>query len=102
MRIAEQSTGFLYMVSVTGITGERRELPEELLDRVAWLRERTPLPICVGFGISYAGAGKASRQRSGWRHRWLGIVRWIAKAAELGEAKCVEQISEFVRELHKA
>ena len=52
LRIAEQSSGFLYFVSVTGITGERTELPPDLVDRVAWLRERTLLPICIGFGIS--------------------------------------------------
>lgn len=52
LRIAESSSGFIYFVSVTGITGERNELPADLLDRVAWLRERTELPICIGFGIS--------------------------------------------------
>ncbi len=52
LRIAQLSTGFLYVVSVTGITGERRELPPELLENVAWLREQTDLPICIGFGIS--------------------------------------------------
>lgn len=52
LRIAESSTGFIYFVSVTGITGERNELPEELLEKVGWLRERTELPICIGFGIS--------------------------------------------------
>lgn len=52
LRIAEQSTGFLYFVSVTGITGERRELPAGLVERVSWLKERSSLPICIGFGIS--------------------------------------------------
>ncbi len=52
VRIAEASTGFLYYVSVTGITGERTELPPELVDNVGWLREQTDLPICIGFGIS--------------------------------------------------
>ncbi len=52
LQIAESSTGFIYFVSITGITGERNELPAELLDKVAWLRERTELPICIGFGIS--------------------------------------------------
>lgn len=54
LRIAESSTGFLYFVSITGITGERNELPSDLLDKVSWLRERTALPICIGFGISQA------------------------------------------------
>jgi tryptophan synthase alpha chain len=52
LRIAKASTGFLYYVSVTGITGERRELPPQLLENVGWLREQTELPICIGFGVS--------------------------------------------------
>jgi tryptophan synthase alpha chain len=50
--IARLSTGFLYCVSVTGITGTRERLPEELLGHLAWLRQETDLPLCVGFGIS--------------------------------------------------
>lgn len=52
IRIAQVSTGFLYYVSVAGITGERRELPPSVIEQVGWLREQTPLPICIGFGIS--------------------------------------------------
>jgi tryptophan synthase alpha chain len=52
VQIANLSTGFLYCVSVTGITGERDRLPDELLDQLAWLRTQTDLPLCVGFGIS--------------------------------------------------
>src|SRR5262249_4255458 len=51
-RIARASTGFLYCVSVTGITGERERLPDEVLGQLAWLRQQTDLPLCVGFGIS--------------------------------------------------
>jgi tryptophan synthase alpha chain len=52
LRIAQESSGFLYFVSVTGITGERTQLPDGLVDRVGWLKSRTDLPICIGFGIS--------------------------------------------------
>jgi tryptophan synthase alpha chain len=52
LRIAELSSGFVYFVSITGITGEQSELPPGLVDKVSWLRERTKLPICIGFGIS--------------------------------------------------
>jgi tryptophan synthase alpha chain len=52
VRIAKASTGFLYVVSVTGITGERARLPAELIDQLRWLRTVTDLPLCVGFGIS--------------------------------------------------
>ncbi len=50
--IAQRSTGFLYCVSVAGITGERDRLPTELLDQLAWLRGQTDVPLCVGFGVS--------------------------------------------------
>jgi tryptophan synthase alpha chain len=50
--IAESSTGFLYYVSVAGITGTRDTLPDDLVENVAWLREQTSLPIAIGFGIS--------------------------------------------------
>jgi tryptophan synthase alpha chain len=50
--IIKRSTGFLYCVSVIGITGERSELPAALIDQLRWLRAQTDLPLCVGFGIS--------------------------------------------------
>jgi tryptophan synthase alpha chain len=52
VRIAKATTGFLYCVSVTGITGERDGIPPELLDNLRWLKQQTSLPLCVGFGIS--------------------------------------------------
>ena len=50
--IARRSTGFLYCVSVAGVTGARSELPAGLIERVQWLRTKTDVPIMVGFGIS--------------------------------------------------
>ncbi len=51
-RIAQSSTGFVYAVSRTGVTGERREVPPDARALVARLRRYTQLPIAVGFGIS--------------------------------------------------
>ena len=50
--IARRSTGFLYCVSIAGVTGARSALPEGLRERLTWLGERTNVPILVGFGIS--------------------------------------------------
>lgn len=44
--------GFLYVVSVTGITGARTELPADLTDFIARVREKTDKPLVLGFGIS--------------------------------------------------
>ena len=51
-RIARQSRGFVYLVPLTGLTGERTELPPELVRMVRDLRAVTTKPIGVGFGIS--------------------------------------------------
>lgn len=51
-RIAEASSGFLYVISRTGVTGAKDSLPEELPAMVRRARKFTPLPIAVGFGIS--------------------------------------------------
>ncbi len=50
--IAGKSRGFIYAVSLTGVTGARAELPEDLTSYLRDLRVVTTKPICVGFGIS--------------------------------------------------
>ena len=50
--IANVSTGFLYIISRTGVTGAKESLPEELPAMIRRARKFTPLPIAVGFGIS--------------------------------------------------
>ena len=46
------SSGFIYLVSLTGVTGARDTLPDELESFVARVRKSTRKPLCVGFGIS--------------------------------------------------
>jgi tryptophan synthase alpha chain len=50
--IAAQASGFIYCVSVAGVTGARTELPPDVRDFVGRVRRCTPLPLAVGFGIS--------------------------------------------------
>jgi tryptophan synthase alpha chain len=50
--ISEASTGFLYVISRTGVTGAKESLPEELPPMMRRARRITSLPIAVGFGIS--------------------------------------------------
>src|SRR6201993_2004444 len=53
-RIAAVSTGFVYAVSRTGVTGAQKQLPEDAQGLVKRLRKYTKLPVAVGFGISNA------------------------------------------------
>ena len=49
--IARNAKGFIYLVSVTGVTGERREISNDLGDLIQRVRAHTSAPVCVGFGI---------------------------------------------------
>ena len=51
-RIAAEASGFIYCVSVAGVTGARAELPAALPDFLARVRRHTSLPLAVGFGVS--------------------------------------------------
>lgn len=50
--VTRRSSGFIYLVSLTGVTGARDKLPEELESFVAMVREKTEKPLRVGFGVS--------------------------------------------------
>jgi tryptophan synthase alpha chain len=50
--IARNAKGFIYLVSVTGVTGERKSISEGLGDLISRVRQHTTVPVCVGFGIS--------------------------------------------------
>jgi len=50
--IAASATGFVYYVSVTGVTGARAELPTDVAERIAELRKASSAPVAVGFGIA--------------------------------------------------
>jgi tryptophan synthase alpha chain len=52
--VAGHSRGFIYLVSVAGVTGTRNRLPRDLESFAGRVRQRTGLPLCVGFGISTA------------------------------------------------
>lgn len=57
--VTEACRGFVYAVSVTGVTGARETLPEDVVDLVARARAASPLPVAVGFGIASARTAKA-------------------------------------------
>jgi tryptophan synthase alpha chain len=60
--IAKTGSGFVYLVSRLGVTGERQELPADLTATVARVRSATSLPLCVGFGISRPEQARAVAQ----------------------------------------
>jgi tryptophan synthase alpha chain len=98
-RIADQTTGFIYYVSVTGITGERTELPPAIVDSVGWLREQTDLPICIGFGISRPDHVRMLSPVADGLIVGSAIVRRVAEAATRGRKTVLSEIGNYVEEL---
>jgi tryptophan synthase alpha chain len=56
--VAARSRGFIYLVSLTGVTGARQTLPPELESFVKRVRQKAKQPLCVGFGVSNAEQAK--------------------------------------------
>jgi tryptophan synthase alpha chain len=94
-RIAEASSGFVYAVSRTGVTGARQQLPEDAQKLVRRLRKYTKLPIAVGFGIStaeqFAAVGKFADAAV--------VGSAIVETIECNPGKEASSVAEFVRQL---
>lgn len=99
VQIAYASTGFLYYVSVTGITGERDHLPPQLLDDVRWLRTQTQLPICIGFGISRPEHVQLLAPVADGLIVGSAIVRRLEQAASRPRAEVIREIGDYVASL---
>jgi tryptophan synthase alpha chain len=102
VQIAKLSTGFLYCVSITGITGERDRLPPELLDQLAWLRQQTDLPLCVGFGISRPEHVRMLREVVDGVIVASALVRRVEQAGGRPFAEVVREIGELAQSLSEA
>jgi tryptophan synthase alpha chain len=102
LRIAATSTGFLYYVSVAGITGERTQLRPDLVDNVGWLRGQTELPICIGFGIATPEHVKLLAPVADGLIVGSAIVRRIATAAEKPHSEVLREVGDYVTELLNA
>jgi tryptophan synthase alpha chain len=95
VRIARASTGFLYYVSVAGITGERDRLPDELVSQLRWLRTQTDIPLCVGFGISKPEHARQLREVADGIIVGSALVRFL----ELAEKRPLPDIAEAMGKL---
>jgi tryptophan synthase alpha chain len=94
-RIAQLSSGFVYAVSRTGITGARKELPEDAKKLVQRLRKLAKLPIVVGFGISapeqFAAVGKFADAAA--------VGSAIVQKIESNPGTEAEAVAEFIKQL---
>jgi tryptophan synthase alpha chain len=102
VQIAGSTSGFVYYVSVAGITGERKALPDEVVQTVAWLRTQTDLPICVGFGISGPDQVRQLAPVADGLIVGSALVRRLSQAINRPRADVIQEIGQFVAELANA
>jgi tryptophan synthase alpha chain len=99
LKICQTSSGFVYYVSVAGITGERTQLPPDLVENVAWLRKQTQLPICIGFGISQPQHVRLLSPVADGLIVGSAIVRRLAAAGERPRDEVLGEVGEYVASL---
>lgn len=91
-KIARKAKGFIYLVSVTGITGERKTIADGLSDLIASVREHTSVPVCVGFGI---GTPEQAKEVGAMAD---GVIVGTACVRTIGNSeRPVETAKEFAR-----
>ena len=95
--IARRSRGFIYLVSLMGVTGERAALPPELEAQIRTLRLLTTKPVCVGFGIGRPEQVAAIGRLADGVIVGSAIVRLIEERA--GSSSLVTDVGDFIAEL---
>lgn len=95
-RVAEMASGFIYCVSLVGVTGARTELSEGIDEMLARVRQYTDLPLVVGFGISTPEhVARVSQHADGA----VVASALINLMESLPEDEVILGVSEFVRDL---
>ena len=94
-QIAQASSGFVYAVSRTGVTGAREQMPEDAPKLVGRLRRYTDLPVAVGFGISTS----AQFQAVGKFADAAVVGSAIVETIERNPGKEAESVAQFVKQL---
>ncbi len=94
--VAERSRGFIYLVSVTGVTGARDSLPTDLEAFVARVRRVATQPLCIGFGIS-------TPQQAKWVSRIADGVIIGSRLIQLMETdESLAGVENLIRDLRRA
>lgn len=95
--IARDAQGFIYLVAVIGVTGERKSISEGLSELIARVREHTTVPVCVGFGISTPEQAQEVGRLTD------GVIVGTACVRTIGESKTpVETAKQFAAEFQRA
>jgi len=96
--IARISRGFIYYVSLTGVTGGRKSLAADLKNKLKVIKNLTNKPVCVGFGISNARQVKEVGKVSDGVIVGSAIVSKIKE--NIGSPRLIQRVGDFVESLN--
>ena len=99
-RIAAAAVGFTYVVSLTGVTGERAEVPPELASLVSAVQDASPAPAAVGFGIGTPEHAATVGETADGVIIGTRLVRAVADAGDRDAA--VDAVSSFLADTRVA
>lgn len=95
--ILKLAKGFIYYVSLTGVTGARMALPDDLKENVIKIKRHTQIPVCVGFGVS----SRAQVKRiAGFTDGVIVGSAIVSKIREnINSPYLIKRVADFVRSL---
>jgi tryptophan synthase alpha chain len=96
-KVVKACSGFVYVVSVVGITGERAQMPPQLGEQIRRLRSLTDLPLCVGFGISTPEHVQAVAAVADGVIVGSALVKKLEAAARQGREIALQDVTTLVR-----
>ena len=99
-QIAQHATGFLYYISITGVTGTAKPQVEEVKKDVERIRKVTALPLAIGFGISTPQQAKEMAPHADGIVVGSAIVKMIEENSNRDDLVAV--VSQYAREMKKA
>jgi tryptophan synthase alpha chain len=94
---ARSSAGFIYYISLAGVTGERKALPADVEGHVRNIKKITVTPVCVGFGVSTPGQVKQIQSVADGVIVGSAIIRKIKDC--IGKPRLVDKVGAYVTKL---
>jgi len=98
--VGKVSSGFIYYVSLTGVTGARRHLPKDIVSNVRMIKRSTQKPVCVGFGISSPSQARSIAKIADGVIVGSAVIKLIEK--NLKNKNLPKIVGRFVTRLIKA
>jgi tryptophan synthase alpha chain len=99
-QIAQRSRGFIYLVSVTGVTGVRQQIPVSIADKINQIKRLTGKPVCVGFGISNPAQARRIAELADGVIVGSALVKLIRENRK--RSQILKKVSSFLGSLKKA